>query len=120
MWEGREHPRGMLGKKNPARAGEHSAFWRGGVSTENELARKSAEYRAWRTAVFERDNFTCQNCSVRGGNLHADHIKPFAYYPELRFDISNGRTLCESCHLETDTYGSKALRHNNAALDALK
>jgi len=57
---------------------------------------------------FERDNFQC----VFGGKEHsndlrADHIKPFALYPELRFEIDNGRTLCESCHRKTDTFGSK-------------
>lgn len=67
--------------------------------------RASVEYRVWREAVFLRDDYTCQLCGVRGTELNADHIKPFALYPELRFDVDNGRTLCRPCHLTTETFG---------------
>lgn len=79
--------------------------WRGGVTGPNKVLRDSPKYRVWRKAIFERDNYACQMCKQRGGKLHADHIKPFALYPELRFDVSNGRTLCISCHTKTDTWG---------------
>ena len=110
MWKGREHPRGALGKKFPVRSGPNWHTWRGGVSTENEKARKSAEYKQWRKAVFERDNYTCQICKTRGGKLVADHIENFAHHPELRLVLENGRTLCEPCHFKTDNYGAKALK----------
>jgi hypothetical protein len=48
--------------------------------------------------VLQRDNYTCQICDVAGGYLNVDHIKPWAEYPELRYEISNCRTLCQSCH----------------------
>lgn len=86
----------FLGEKNPN--------WKGGVTKINERIRKSIEYKQWRTSVFERDNYTCQECGERGKVLNADHIKPFAYFPELRFDINNGRTLCAGCHKATPTY----------------
>lgn len=57
--------------------------------------------------VFERDNYICQKCNKKGGRLVADHIKPFALYPELRFELSNGRTICKECDLKLDTYGGR-------------
>lgn len=68
------------------------------------MIRESLEYKLWRESVFKRDNYTCQICDKRGAKLNADHIKPFAFYSELRFDLVNGRTLCEDCHKKTDTY----------------
>ena len=111
MWEGKEHPRGALGMKFPDRTGEKSKFWKGGKCSENELARKSPEYKIWRISVFERDNYTCIHCGKKGGKLQADHIKPFSRYKELRFDLNNGRTLCVNCHYKTDTYGGKILKY---------
>lgn len=89
-----------------------------GLTSINERERKSNKYKEWRLVVFERDNYTCQNCGIRSGNgkaviLNADHIKPFAYFPELRFELSNGITLCEECHRQTDTFGAKAWRTFN-------
>ena len=72
--------------------------WKGGITPLNKAIRNSFEYKAWRKSVFERDNWTCVWCRKRGGYIEADHIKPFAYYPELRFAIDNGRTLCRECH----------------------
>jgi len=80
--------------------GENSQSWKGGVCSENELQRKCKQYRDWRESVFIRDDYTCQQCSKVGGYLHAHHIKEFSEYPELRFDIDNGITLCKDCHME--------------------
>ena len=96
----------LSGKNNPmfGRKGEKSPQWRGGISSQNEILRHSLEYKLWRDSVFTRDNYTCIWCGKRGIRLEADHIKPWAWFPELRFAIDNGRTLCLECHKKTDTY----------------
>ena len=82
--------------------------WQGGKKPLNQRIRNSVEYKLWREAVFRRDGYRCMFCGQRGGRLEADHIKPFAYFPELRFAIDNGRTLCVSCHRKTPTWGNRA------------
>lgn len=95
---------------------------KGRKTPQMKLIRSSFEYKLWRAAVFERDKYICRFCGAKGGwckmarkkiVLNADHIKPFSLFPELRFAIDNGRTLCFDCHKTTDTYGSKALLFAN-------
>lgn len=76
-----------------------------GITPINDRIRKSPQYKKWRKSVYERDDYTCVLCGKHGGDFQADHIKPFSSYPSLRFEISNGRTLCKKCHRKTETYG---------------
>jgi len=98
------------------------------------------EYNNWRTFVFKRDNYTCQDCGSKiGGSLVAHHIMAFSdilaaflkkydnfsvmedketlvrlstkYEPF--WDINNGKTLCEDCHFKTDNYGAKSKKRRN-------
>jgi hypothetical protein len=100
-------PSSRKGKKYPAlsaaRKGSGNPAWKGGLTPLRTKIWHSKEYQTWRKAVFERDNYTCQICGRRGGILNADHIKRFAEYPEL----TNGRTLCLSCHRKTPTWGQR-------------
>lgn len=92
---------------------EHWA-WNGGVSPAMNRLRQSSEYKAWRDSVFSRDNYTCVFCGKRGGQLEADHIEPFSTHPELRFVVSNGRTLCEPCHRQRTREQMRVLRSRSA------
>lgn len=94
-------------KRIPKLQGNKHWNWKGGVDKGIWF---TWEYKQWRKAVFERDNYTCVWCGDnKGGNLEADHIKPKSLFPELVFDINNGRTLCKGCHRKTNTWGRKAL-----------
>lgn len=89
-------------------SGENCRWWKGGITPINLKIRMSYEYKLWREAVFKRDNWTCIWCGIKGCRktpIQADHIKPFAYFPELRLAIDNGRTLCVPCHKKTGTWG---------------
>jgi hypothetical protein len=72
--------------------------WKGGISDYNIIERQSSRYKEWRNKIFKRDDYTCQECGQIGGILNAHHIKPFSLYPELRYKMKNGTTLCEKCH----------------------
>jgi hypothetical protein len=78
--------------------GEKNHNWKGGITPINAKIRNSIEGILWRKFIFKRDNYVCVWCKQLGGKLHADHIKPFAWYPNLRFDTNNGQTLCKECH----------------------
>lgn len=82
-------------------SGRNNNKWKGGVTPDNIQIRHSIEFKTWRKAVFERDDYTCQMCDKRGGRLHPHHIKSFAEYLKLRFEVSNGQTLCGKCHNKT-------------------
>ena len=94
----------MIGK-----IGKFARNWKGGISRAYKTGYYSSHYKKWRINVFERDNYTCQNCGISGSKkyLTAHHIKSFSHHPELRFSLSNGLTLCELCHSKTDNYKGK-------------
>lgn len=102
-------------RKNNLRKGSNSPSWKGGLTSLALSIRHSYEYRQWRSDVFTRDDFTCQECNVRGGYLEAHHIKLFidiiidnnittieeALNCSELWDINNGKTLCKGCHNKT-------------------
>lgn len=85
-------------KKQILYTGPKNPNWKGGCKPEHQRIRNHISYKEWRTAVFTRDHFTCQDCGKRNCYLHAHHIKEFSKFPELRTTVENGKTLCVECH----------------------
>lgn len=74
------------------------------LKDSNKTIRWGKDMNRWRKAIFERDGYCCQIChdySRKGHSveINAHHIKSFVDYPEERFNIENGITLCNSCHI---------------------
>ena len=95
-----------LNKKNPSMEGDKNPNWKNGVSKitkkKRQLDMETVEYVFWRRSVFERDDFTCISCGRRGrGYLVAHHIKSYSLFPNFRYEINNGCTLCMNCHNQT-------------------
>lgn len=91
--------RELSSERMSGKTGPDAHAWKGGNTPEFQLIRTSEKYANWRTAVFNRDEYTCQKCDTEArGRLNAHHILPFAQHPSYRFNVDNGITLCEDCH----------------------
>jgi len=84
------HETTMVGSGNPN--------WLGGITPIHSRIRNSERYQEWRKRVLFRDVYTCQACGKNRGTLHVDHDLPFSLFPNLRFEVLNGQTLCVDCH----------------------
>ena len=67
------------------------------LKSDGSTSRESIEYKAWRTAVMQRDGYRCVKCGSKEG-IVAHHIKMWAHNPGLRLKASNGVTLCRDHH----------------------
>lgn len=99
-------------------SGANHYNWKGGCGSLNMRIRKCYEYRQWVQDIFKRDEYTCQECGIKGGKLNAHHIKQFALIIKENkittleeallcyelWDYDNGQTLCINCHKKTDSY----------------
>lgn len=83
--------------------------WKGGLKEKHQRMRTSLKYKKFRTRIFERDKYACQQCGVAGGYLEVEHKKPIAIFPELIYTETNAVTLCRPCHKETPTFGYKLM-----------
>lgn len=56
-------------------------------------------YKKFRLDVLKRDKFKCQLCKSKNkNNLHVHHIKQWSKASSLRYETTNGITLCMCCH----------------------
>jgi hypothetical protein len=65
---------------------------------QDKHLRQSWQYKEWKAKVNIKDNFKCKDCGKESDIAH--HIKNWHEFPELRFDVENGKTLCRKCHIK--------------------
>lgn len=103
-----------------------------GITAISKRVRGYAKYAQWRTSIFQKDDYTCQQCGKRGGRLQADHY-PETFSSLLRrhnitnyddamkcdelWEIGENRTLCVACHLKTPTH---AMRGKKAQMEIIE
>lgn len=77
-------------------SGSNHPNWKGGKATYSGLWDKN------KIIALKRDNYTCQICFKRGGNLDVHHIKFMSEFTakenDKAHDLSNLITLCRGCH----------------------
>lgn len=88
------------GKKIPEMSGENHTRWiKDRTLIKKQLERNNPNDKQWKYSVYKRDNFTCRIADVNcGGRIEAHHILSWRDYPELRYQINNGITLCQAHH----------------------
>lgn len=83
--------------------GKDNPRWKGGLDY-HRVERATHEYQDWRKSVFNRDKYMCQCCGDKYHKEHsvkltAHHIYNWKDNADKRYDLDNGITLCEDCHL---------------------
>ena len=106
--------------------GKDCNFWKGGINKFQWSVRKCWKYVEWRCSVFERDNYTCQDCGKNKCYIEAHHIIAFsrllkenniktleeAINCSQLWNIANGMTLCKECHKKTSSYLGGKVKSN--------
>ena len=65
----------------------------------DRLKMYDVKYKYWMKEVKDRDNWKCKiNNKDCNGRLEAHHILPWSKFPELRYEVNNGITLCLHHH----------------------
>lgn len=91
-------------KISKARKGQHAGANHHGWIKDRNLVkgrqnRNNPAYKQWRIFIWNRDKYTCllkdKYCC---GKIEAHHILKWSEYPDLRYQINNGITLCHFHH----------------------
>ena len=108
--KGKKYSEERRKKISLATKGEKNPNWNPRKTDEKRInERQLFGYIEWRKAIYRRDNFTCCHCGRLGVELNAHHIDNYANNVELHTAMSNGATICKTCHKDFHhQYGNKS------------
>lgn len=91
---------GIGNKSHSNLLGEKSPHWiKDRTQIKRQTERNNPNDKKWKYDVYKRDKWRCKlankDCK---GRLEAHHILSWKDYPELRYVVNNGITLCRAHH----------------------
>lgn len=79
---------------------EDNVLWNPDITDEQRVAQRKTYLDArFKKGVKARDGNKCTICGESKGTIVAHHLMSYIEHPEFRYDIDNGVTLCEKCHV---------------------
>jgi hypothetical protein len=78
--------------------GEKHPQWKKNKKIKDKRDDNHPAYKAWVREIKRRDVICKLKDDSCSGNREVHHIKSWSNYPELRYDINNGITLCHAHH----------------------
>lgn len=64
----------------------------------NRWVRNNHKYRVWRDSILKENDYTCDKCGSRGGDLNVHHLNSWDLFVNERYNKDNGVVLCVNCH----------------------
>ena len=64
-------------------------------------------WQSLRKKVLRLYGRTCMRCGSTSGEMHLDHVKAWAKFPDLRYDPGNLQVLCRECHAWKEAQGTE-------------
>jgi hypothetical protein len=103
---------GCAVKKNGCKSfGKDNPLWNPLLTDEDRIAKRDTkENKDWRSYIFIRDDYKCVVCSA-GGKINAHHINSYTFTPHMKYNKTNGITLCVKQH--KDFHKSYGIKHNS-------
>jgi len=111
-FKNKKHTTETREKISNSKKGQKSWNYIDGRSKNCSPARYGDDWFKIRMLIYRRDNFTCQECTLKmskeTGAFHVHHLQPFL--ESFDNSLSNLITLCPSCHRKIEAKIIKQLK----------